>query len=252
MGLGGRLDATNIIHPTCCIITSIDYDHQAFLGSTIQQITTEKAGIIKSTIPVITTSTQRPETIEILKQTCADKKSHFIVTKPLPNTQQLGLKGSHQHSNAALANACIRHCFPTINQNQINTSLNTTSHWGRFSIIKYNNSTIIVDAAHNPAGATTLCENMQKLFPDQLPVVIFGLNKAKSWQPILKILETLSSHLYYCYFDNQFSVPLQIVQNDTTASLKEYKLNTPLPNKPLIVITGSIYFIGHFYNKLNK
>ena len=124
-GMGGRLDATNVISPLICVITNIGFDHQEYLGTTLSAITREKAGIIKEGIPVVTGALQ-PVVQGILKTTCMHKsaplyrfKSDFRVRRNLDGSFQyhgiqrnwpalsVNLKGPHQMSNAAVALATV-------------------------------------------------------------------------------------------------------------------------------------------------
>ena len=101
-GLGGRLDATNCVAPAVCVITSIGLDHQQQLGVTLREIATEKAGIIKPGVPVITLK-QKPEVMEVLAQTARERGAPLTVVTTPPRGYQIGLAGQHQLWNAALA-----------------------------------------------------------------------------------------------------------------------------------------------------
>ena len=107
VGMGGRLDATNIITPIVCGITPLDLDHTRVLGDTIEQIAYEKAGIIKPNVPCFTSTCQDPEGLEVIKEVAKKVGSRLRIVEPLGHDSKLvlGLKGGHQKENAALAMA---------------------------------------------------------------------------------------------------------------------------------------------------
>lgn len=252
-GLGGRLDATNIITPTACIITSIDYDHEQFLGNTIEQITREKAGIIKPHIPLITTTENTPTIKKILRQTCLKNKAPYTECSPLitlPKHTQL--TGNHQLINASLAIAAFKQLYPNADQKNILTSIKNARHWGRYMSLKTNSQTIIIDAAHNKQSMTQLMNNLNQDYPNQQKTFLIGLNKTKNTAQLIKIIEKHASSIYFCEFDSQFSEKITSIQKETSHPLKQFHLTTPIPNSPLLIITGSIYFLGAIKNDITK
>ena len=140
VGLGGRLDATNIINPTCSIITHIDFDHQEFLGNTLNHIATEKAGIMKPNIPCFSTTQQHKEVQKTLTKHAKQTNTPLKYIQPFTNYQQFThLKATYQKENASLAKAAFIHLFNKIPNKKINEGLKNTTHWGRFSQFKEKN-----------------------------------------------------------------------------------------------------------------
>ncbi|HTD67986.1 MAG TPA: Mur ligase family protein, partial [Candidatus Limnocylindria bacterium] len=100
-GLGGRLDATNIVTPLASVITNVQFDHEKWLGDTLEKIAAEKAGIIKPRVPVITAAA--PEALSVIRKTAGRLHAPLHVVSPKPSNLAVGLRGEHQKINAALA-----------------------------------------------------------------------------------------------------------------------------------------------------
>lgn len=168
-GLGGRLDATNIVTPLASVITNISFDHQQWLGNTLAEIAAEKAGIIKPGIPVIT-ATDVPEALAVIEKMAQAR--HAPLTKVnsefrIPNSE-LSLLGEHQKVNAGLALATVevlqKH-IPVAGE-AIQTGLRTINWAGRLQLVSLpDGRRILLDGAHNVAGAKALRESLFGFFP---------------------------------------------------------------------------------------
>jgi dihydrofolate synthase / folylpolyglutamate synthase len=197
-GLGGRLDATNIINkPTLCLITNVTLDHQEYLGNTIEEIAYEKAGILKPQVPFMTSATEPALTVirnEAIKIGAPEK----LLNNLLMSGKKLGLKGPHQCDNANLAaNAFYFLCeqIPFISQKakeieaQLLDPIYQTQNWpGRFQEINLNRQKIILDGAHNIAGAMALRLTLHEIFPNEKRVWLLGFLKNKDHSEILKTI----------------------------------------------------------------
>ena len=177
VGMGGRLDATNLVDPILSVITDISLDHQEWLGSTIAEITREKAGILRQNGPFVTLP-QHPEANQAIGEIAVPLNVNAIsATEYMPASfaapqaaypiEVLGhpilvdspLKGPHQHRNLALAIAAaveLSSRFPTITPDSIATGIRTTKWPGRLERIQLGPQEWILDVAHNPAGAWAL------------------------------------------------------------------------------------------------
>jgi dihydrofolate synthase/folylpolyglutamate synthase len=257
-GLGGRLDATNIVTPLASIITNIALDHQQWLGDTPGKIAFEKAGIIKPGIPV-TTATDEPEALAVIKKIAAERNAPLtIMTEahlPAEISRAMSLAGEHQKRNAALALATVE-----ILQKQIPVSKSQTIaglknvHWpGRLQLIEKSGRKILLDGAHNVAGTMALREAMESKFPSVKKTLILGILGDKDWRPICEALAPLAETI--------FTVP---VSSNRTANPKELadacrtvnqRAKTSVcgslvealekaPGENLTVITGSLYLVG--------
>lgn len=163
-GLGGRLDATNVIEKNlCAIITQIDLDHTERLGDTKEKIAYEKAGIIKKNCPIITSMGY-----EAIRDKADEMDSMFILATPFVKPEfvdALTLKGNHQVENLALAINAINYLFKDIDDTKIITGLRKVQNPCRFQYFPVEN--LIVDASHNPNGVQALRENLDDYFPSE-------------------------------------------------------------------------------------
>ncbi|MDF2483910.1 MAG: hypothetical protein K0R46_78 [Herbinix sp.] len=212
VGLGGRLDATNVMkQPVCCVITSISMDHMQYLGDTLAKITEEKAGIIKYCVPVITCNTT-PEVWQTLEERCKERKAPLILAdssqaeivrfSPEETVFQyqgekykIQLLGKHQISNAVLAlqtvEVLIKQGYP-IGSQAILWGLKCTKWSGRFEIIAQN-PYFIIDGAHNEDAALKLADSIKEYFPDRRMIYIIGVFADKDYHRILQITAPLAS-----------------------------------------------------------
>ena len=215
VGLGGRLDSTNVCDPILTIITSISLDHQQQLGNTIGRIAGEKAGIIKQGIPVISGATS-PEAAAVIEHVALQQDSplyqlhrDFDVqyhlasnavstidfdwnSSPFPSRHQWPLKmlGKHQAHNAALACAAIdqlNHLGWNIDERALQDSLRLTQVPGRMQCL-HANPWIILDTAHNVASIQALVETLENHFQPQRRILVFSASRDKDYPAMLKIL----------------------------------------------------------------
>lgn len=220
VGLGGRLDATNIIDPLVSVITSLSLDHVNVLGDTLEKIAFEKAGIVKSGKPVVL-SPQLENARKVVEQVCNERNARLfqvgsdftgsIISTSLtsqeillkntalsgfPRYQKKGLHvrlpllGSHQLSNAVTAFGALQiigeHGFK-VNSQQFRRGFSTV-HWpGRFEILQ-ESPPIIVDSAHNPDSAQKLRKTIDDYLPGKGIVLIFGASEDKDVEGMFKSL----------------------------------------------------------------
>ncbi len=170
VGLGGRLDATNIVHPVAAAITSIDFDHQAQLGSTLESIAFEKAGVIKRGIPVVCGDLPA-EAERVIRRVCDEQSARFVrasecgVEAALKRTARLGLRGEHQRANAAVAVCLMRQLDALgirIAEPAVDAGLRDVQWPGRLERLEYQGTEFLLDAAHNPAGARALAAYLRE------------------------------------------------------------------------------------------
>jgi len=262
-GLGGRLDATNIVTPLASVITNIAFDHQQWLGDTLAKIAAEKAGIIKPRVPVIT-ATEAPEALRVIAQTAAEKAAPLTVVQAgdAARLARPTLLGGHQKINAALALAAVKILQPQIPvaDAALRAGLASVNWPGRLQVIRRpGGKTILLDGAHNIAGATVLRAALEKEFAGAKPVLIFGALADKKWFDICTILSS-TAHKILC-------VP---VASERTAAAAELAaaFRAAAPNReirvlanvaealnaskdePFVLITGSLYLVGEALERL--
>jgi dihydrofolate synthase/folylpolyglutamate synthase len=273
-GLGGRLDATNIVTPLASIITNIQFDHQQWLGDTLEKIAAEKAGVIKSGMPVITAE-EEPEALVVIEKTAREKNAPLIKVKQASRlfgageTPALPLPGEHQKLNAALALAAVETLQSEIPVSvaAIRTGLKKVNWPGRLQLVTLpSGQRILLDGAHNVAGAKALREALsggalkhepQRAVPEAgVPgkcTLILGVLHDKDWRHICETLAPMAARI--------FTVP---VASERTADARELTAACRAANPAaeiavcnslrmaldqaagdrFIVVTGSLYLVG--------
>ena len=266
-GLGGRLDATNIVIPLASVITNIAFDHQQWLGDTLEKIAAEKAGVIKPSIPVVT-ATEEKSALAVIEKIAREKNAPLTVVAadgdpPLTkfaalyrDAATLPLLGEHQKMNAALVLATVEVLQKQIPvpDEKIRAGLASVNWPGRLQLVeKPNGRKILLDGAHNIAGAETLRAALEKNFAGGKPVLIFGALADKNWPSICRLLAPLAAKI--------FTVPVASERTADPRSLAEAfhstssavettsfdKLADALDaskDEPFVVISGSLYLVG--------
>lgn len=190
-GMGGRLDATNVVSPAACVLTPIDLDHQQYLGETLPEIAREKAGIIKPGVPVI--SAPQAEEVRATFDTIASERStqvHYI-DSPLEGIE-LALAGSHQPWNAALAVQTLSLAGLPVSDEAIARGLREVSWPGRFQQIR---DRFIIDGAHNPAAARRLAQTWREVYGDKRASLILGILRDKDMRGIFEALLPIAGRI---------------------------------------------------------
>ena len=215
VGLGGRLDATNVVSPEVCVISAVSLDHIEMLGDTIAKIAAEKAGIIKDGVPVISAA-QLPEAREVIAATCRIKRCRLIEvghdiayreTKVLAARQrcevrgrlgnyalELPLLGAFQQANAALAVGALevlteRGC--RLGSQDIVTGLRRVRWPGRFQVVQ-RHPLVVVDGAHNPAAAVELKKAVGSYAAGTVPkILVLGISADKDYPGFIQTLAPL-------------------------------------------------------------
>lgn len=259
VGLGGRLDATNVVrHVLASVITNIDLEHTEWLGRTISKIAYEKAGIIKPHVPVLTMASG--EALAVISNIA--RARHAPLTVVMPPVQRLPtlLVGEHQQKNAALAVETIRRTaefIPKWRSSEIGTGLRTV-HWpGRFEVWK-GQKTIFWDGAHNPASIRILVETLRQQKIRKV-FLLFGVLKDKNYRKMVEILAPLVKGGFVVPVTSDRSAdPQKIVKisywKKTMKAERNWssawkKLMTS-PDKTPILVTGSLYLIGEIKRTL--
>ncbi|WP_439153158.1 bifunctional folylpolyglutamate synthase/dihydrofolate synthase [Winogradskyella sp.] len=202
VGLGGRLDSTNIITPKLSIITNIGFDHMQFLGDTLDKIAAEKAGIIKANIPVVIGETHE-ETKEIFKVKAKEANSNILFAdKLISEVFESDLKGSYQKHNIKTVMQSVKVLQQSgfqISETQLKKGLlnvvKNTGLQGRWQVIG-ENPKIICDTAHNKEGLTYVLEQLRSEVFEKLHIV-FGVVNDKDLDTIITLLPKHAIY-YFC------------------------------------------------------
>jgi dihydrofolate synthase/folylpolyglutamate synthase len=233
VGMGGRLDATNVITPLVAIITNIDLEHTAILGRTLAKVAAEKAAIIKPRVPVITAET-KPEALRVIKHNADKNRSLLIQVGSVQEGLKTNLIGEHQKVNAACAVAAVRLANIAANKQAILRGLKMVSWPGRFQVLSRKPLTI-VDGAHNPAGIKVLVETLKQQFPGKKFTFIFGTQEDKDLASMLSLLRPLANKIIITHSSHQNAA------NKKSIKLADaFKLSAGEDR----VITGSLFLVA--------
>lgn len=265
VGLGGRLDATNVVQPALTAITPIDFDHETYLGHTIEAIAGEKAGILKRGVPAIF-ARQRPEAKAVL-----DGSAH-----------QLGIEVKHAEDFCvrdlhvdARSSSFSGYTCPLAGEHQVDNAITAIlaletlgvspkgiaeARWpGRLEYVAPNPD-ILLDGAHNPAGARALGRYLERFYPHRKRWIIYGAMRDKAVEEIGGILFPLADELMFTAPQNARALRPEALREiagrgQTAAEVGEAvdRVRQAASADDIIVITGSLFLVGearaYFTNK---
>ena len=279
VGLGGRLDATNIITPLVSVITSLYLDHVTILGETLEEIAAEKGGIIKPGIPVVS-APQEEKAQNVIEKIAAERGSQlikveedypfsivsstldgqeFVLTNPGEGqggdlSYFIPLLGTYQVLNAVTAYAALDNIrsrgFP-LDETEIKRGLETTVWPARFEIAR-REPPVIFDSAHNPASMRKLRETLDSFFPDLPLILVFGISEDKQLDGMFQEILPRTSHLITTQADH----PRAMDAEDLEKRAREYPCSTEaIPNvqnalyraiqlagnEKVVLVAGSIF-----------
>ena len=274
-GMGGRLDATNVIDPMVSIITNIGLDHQHFLGDTIIDIAKEKGGIIKKEIDLVT-AVDQPPVVKLFESLCKKKRAPFwrvgkharyrrlssglLGYYGLHNrfrNLELGLKGRFQHRNAALALLALeilKRKGITISDEAIQLSLADPLWPGRLEEVA-SRPTIILDGAHNPSAMRSLAQAIGNDFHFEKLILVLGIMEDKDISNILTEILPLAHKAIYTRPTYYRAADPHYLMDVAKKFGKDGEVHFPLSKaierardladkKDLILITGSLFTVG--------
>jgi dihydrofolate synthase/folylpolyglutamate synthase len=284
VGLGGRFDATNIVTPIAAAITSIDLDHEALLGSTIESIAFEKAGVIKPGIPVVLGET-KPEAVHVIENVCMKVGARLVraamgasVTSSMENGSavldlqtphalykgvRLRLRGRHQAQNAVVVVRLLEELasagMPTAKAS-IQAGLERVEWPGRLQLLTVGpERRLLLDVAHNPAGMRTAADFLGEWQPNGLPIV-FGVMRDKDAAGMLSTLLPHATHVIATQPHNPRAMnATTLAELARTIAPKLYVEACPDPVTALdrafsfsstVAATGSIFLIGDLLKEL--
>ena len=256
VGLGGLYDATNIIKTSTSVITTIDFDHTERLGSTLNDIAIQKAGIIKKNSNVVVSPVNNGFKIieEIAKEKNAkitnlpeveiisEDKNYALINN---EKYEFNLLGSHQAYNLALALGAINSLNLNIPKETIKKALKNISWSFRLEYNKEKN--ILIDAGHNPSGIKTLRTFLDENFQKEKKTFIFGCLKNKEYEKMLDILMKDDDELYFLEFDYPNALKYEEVPKKYNAK-KINNIDEIISKANLKVFCGSIYMLGKIFN----
>ena len=281
VGMGGRLDATNVIRPLVSVITNISLEHQFFLGSRLMDIAKEKGGIIKRGVDLVTAATQ-PPIVSLFESMCEAKKASlwrvgkevryrtngsrfsYYGLKRTFKGLELGLKGKFQNRNAALSLAVIeileRKGFE-ISSHDMEEGLKDTIWPGRMQVVSQA-PLIVVDGAHNPEAIRELARSIRNDFRYRRLILVIGVMEDKDVGKILKGILPIANYVFYtrpAYYrsasperlmkvGSTLGKPGEIVPGISIALDKAREMAGPTD---LILVTGSLFTVGEAMTTLD-
>lgn len=251
-GLGGRLDATNVLEQNlCAVITHIDYDHTDRLGNTKDAIATEKAGIIKPDSTIITS-----EGYEVVKDRADELGALFVLANPCVEpvfAEALALKGHNQIENLALVLAVMEVKFNHVPCETILRGLEKVKHPCRFEYFADKN--MIIDGAHNPDCMRALVRNLDYYYPDMKHQFIFGCLETKDYKNMLDEIfyDRNMENVYLFEFKNGNSLKYDAVSSEY--DIKKLSEGFSIENNnevvfskdTLTVVCGSFYMLKELF-----
>ena len=279
-GLGGRLDATNVLNPALTVITDISFDHAEILGPTLKDIAGEKAGIIKPGVPTVVGSLPRAAR-KVIAARCRELGSPFVPLKPdevrIDRASQTlesnisglrfghlapSLPGVHQLKNTTLvlkAIEVLRQSGFDIRKAEVKTGLETTDWPGRFQVVPGGSArpTAVLDVCHNAAGARAFVDTFRKTFPSRRAQTIVGFVRRKPHQELIDLLAPITEQFWLVPLAskrsvdtvelmrtaNWHSVPVKRTAQLRTAWRQVCKDATP---DDIVAVIGSHYLVGEY------
>ena len=257
-GLGGRLDSTTAANARIVAITSIAFDHEEYLGHTIESIAAEKAAIIRPGVRAVIARQPEPAALDVLLKRCkAVGVAPILEESNAIDGLTLGLRGRHQVDNAAVAIGLAELLNDEgfeISRSAIVDGLKTAEHAGRLELIAHQ-PPFLIDGAHNPAGAQTLRAYLDEFAPRPLTLV-FGAMRDKQLEQMGEILFPVADVLVLTTIDNPRSASMDILQTIAgrfakgrvlPAESSRDALRTAIANtstEGLICVAGSLYLLG--------
>ncbi len=255
VGLGGRLDPTNVIHPLVCAIASIGLDHTHILGNTLEAIAAEKAGIAKRGVPLVLSGQADDSVQRVVKAVCDSVGAPFIIAGKNPEFP-VGLPGAHQAYNASLAIKTLRQLRfqgVSVDDSAIMEGLCRAKWPGRLEWIE-GVPPLLLDGAHNPQGTQALADYVGSL-PKMRTVLLLGVMMDKDWLEMIRLLAPLADVVVTVSPDNKRSLASGVLEEalnqhgfpavaaeSLPAALDQARALASPSGR--IVAAGSLYLVG--------
>jgi dihydrofolate synthase/folylpolyglutamate synthase len=267
VGLGGLLDATNVINYDVSLITNIGFDHMKQLGNTLESIAFNKLGILKKNNHLITTVDQTlyPYFISYMKDLDVsyslinDDASEVLSLNPVSyiyksDTYSVSLLGKHQILNSILALEAALYLYPSIDIKTIQKGLKEAIWAGRLECIM---DSVYIDGAHNIHALSALADSLSETFKDKRIHVLFSALGDKDIKSMLETIKGFSTSIYMTSFDDFRFKDLSQYSDEKIIYIKDFNeafnlmYNKLTPNDVLL-ITGSLHFVGYAKKMLSN
>jgi dihydrofolate synthase / folylpolyglutamate synthase len=286
VGLGGRLDATNVVTPVAVAITSVDFDHEQYLGTTLDTIAAEKAGVIKSACDVVL-SENPPIVVDVVARRCRDVGATLVsaregvevqlseldgrtrmeLTTPVHRyaSMTLGLRGAHQVTNALTAIRLMEQVTLGtsglgVSAEAIREGVETVEWPGRLEIVAHGDIKVLIDGAHNPAGARALATYVARTYGRPLPMVVGVMHDKKIDEVVAALAPAASRFFFTSPATSRAAAPEELV---TAAARVAPGVMAEPVREPMdavraasehgqpVVVAGSLYLAGEIRARLS-
>lgn len=284
-GMGGRLDATNVLSPEVSVITNLSLEHTQYLGSTLLQIAGEKAAIVKRGVPTVCGVTEM-EPLKVIEERCRQLSSPLLLLgrearfqaeevssqgtkfslQTASNHYQdllLNLLGRHQIVNGSLAIITLEELAKKgwrVGESGIRKGMKGVDWLGRFQICDQR-PPLILDVAHNPQGTEALVRALREIFPQRKKTILFGVMKDKDYPQMIRKLEEEASLFVFTRPTTDRAVSPHILAQNVKRRGYQIKEDIPqalrfalqsLPPDGLLCVTGSHYTVGEAMTYLSS
>ncbi len=273
VGLGGRLDATNVIIPEVSVITTVDFDHMKILGDSLEKIAWEKAGIIKEGVPVVTGETKR-EPLRVIEEVANERsaplsileRDFFFCDTSLGLNENLfsyrgenyfkdlvlRMNGRHQVQNATVAIKTLE-VSKLLEEHTLRHTLKEVVNPGRFEVISYEGKKVVLDGAHNVSGMSVLAMTLEDYLPNEEMIGVIGILDDKEREKMVEKIHHFFGKVYVtkprshraerfyevCDMFKKRKVPCELVEKGIDAFEKALK-----DPSEIVVVAGSLYLVG--------
>ncbi|MCO7175523.1 bifunctional folylpolyglutamate synthase/dihydrofolate synthase [Sporolactobacillus kofuensis] len=278
VGLGGRLDSTNVIHPLVSVITNVAMDHMKLLGNTISEIAFEKAGIIKEGVGIVT-SAEHPDALQVIRGKAEEKKAklfvlgqefqvhahghdeqgeHFDFESTIFTRSDLTIhmKGEHQLKNAAAALMAVgylkNYCGIEVDDQAIQTGLEHAAWPGRFERM-LKKPLVIIDGAHNVQGTEALVNTVKRYYSGKKIHLLYAALQDKEYVKMIRLIETVVHDVTLTTFDYPRAASSDLLYAASLHKLKSnqanwksalHQLMQQTNEDEMLLVCGSLYFIA--------
>jgi len=273
VGMGGRLDATNIVVPRVSVITAIDFDHREFLGNDLIAIAREKLGIVKPGVPVVMAAPAQQDVREEAERVCraAGAQIRFVDTAAMESGGarvaiegragriMLPLRGRYQAINAACALSALEQAECT-NAEKNAAGIAGAYLPGRFQAVNCKGKTVVLDVGHNPQAADVLVQTLKAEYPGQRVLFVAGIMKDKEHAPMVRRYSTIASGFIFVLPHTERAAMPETLMAHVPAGFKGTRRIVPeirdaadaalSTAAPLICICGSFYTVGEAMTEL--
>ncbi|MFO7841369.1 MAG: folylpolyglutamate synthase/dihydrofolate synthase family protein [Fidelibacterota bacterium] len=271
-GLGGRLDATNVLLPRVSVITAIDYDHTRILGETLKEIAGEKAGIIKENVPVISIL-QKKEILDVFRSHTKDLRvlhpdKLFSAVELRPEGMHFRMKGydkkfrvpvigRYQLGNIAMAVAAVEEFLGRpLKFRELQNGFSKINLKGRFEYIR-REPDIIYDVAHNPGGIRACCAALQEVYPEKMIFSAMGILKDKNAEEAIAYMQNTAEKIWLAPVNSDRGMDKATIENlaeqfpgvrpaESIADACERAFNE-MPENAVLCVLGSHYIAEEVY-----